>query len=148
MFRPMKRARILRYGAVFAVTSCLLAGGVHAGSISPGQGVDLKITQDLQGSDSLRLVLQAQLSSALGGNPQTNGTIQGILDQLKSSRPVHLPANPGGFFAGLIGGGKPGPITIGLPGVNPIPEPRTWVLYALAAVLGAWVVRKELRTTR
>lgn len=144
------RAKILRYGAIFAVALAFGAWTARAGSITAYKAVDLKINQDSQGNqdeDSGRLVLNSSLGSPLGGSSSSKGpTLQGILDLIKAGNPgPGAPGNPG--FLGGIMGGKPGPIVIGLPGVNPIPEPRTWLLYVLGAVLGVWVVRQELRAS-
>jgi len=140
------RDKILRYGAVFAVTLGLGAWTAHAGSITGYKTVDLRINQDSQGQnedgDSHHLILGASLGAPLGapGLPKPP-TIQGVLDLVKP--PPSAPGSPG-FYGGIVGGGT-GPIKVGLPGVNPIPEPRTWVLYVFGALLGIWVVRQELR---
>jgi hypothetical protein len=135
------RAKILRYGAVFAVVLGFGAWTAQAGSITAYKAVDLKINQDWQGQNEDRLVLNSGL-----GSSSTGPTLQGILDLIQAGNSGSgAPGNPG-FLGGIVGG-RPGPFVVGLPGVNPIPEPRTWVLYVLSAVLGVWVVRRELRAS-
>jgi len=137
------RAQILRYGAVFAVVFGLGAWTASAGSISQSNAIDVGIAKDLNDPSSSRLVLHAPFSTTLGeASSPKPVSIQGVLDRLKDAPSIGSP----GFFGGLVGG-RPNPIKIGLPGVNPIPEPRTWLLYGFGALIGAWVVRKELRAS-
>jgi hypothetical protein len=136
------RMRIFRFGAVAAIL--LSAWTANAGAISGYSALDLQIYQGSQSQNqNVTLVLNAFLGSPLGGSTSYSGpTIQGVLDQLK------LPYSwSGSDFVGGFVGGKPCPLIVGLPGVNPIPEPRTWVLYALGALIGAWAIRKELRSS-
>jgi hypothetical protein len=125
--------------------TCFGAWSASAGSISNLQGSQNSQGQNQDGNSS-GLILQLSLVGPLGGSGSSNsGSLQAVLDGLKTTRPYFQA--PPGFYGGLAGG-KPGPIVIvGLPGVNPIPEPRTWLLYVFGALIGVWVVRKELRAS-
>src|SRR5262249_46102109 len=117
----------------------------RAGTISAYQSVDVRINQySGDGGNSNGLIVGSSFGAPLSSGTGTSykpPTIQGVLDGIKR------PSEPGEGFLGGVLGGPPKPYTFGFPGVSPIPEPRTWVLYAFAAVLGAWVLRKELRAS-
>jgi hypothetical protein len=142
----MRAQSALRCGVVFAVVACFGAWSAHAGSIvGPQGGPNAGIVKDNNGQQkklARELVLQASLGAPPATQPGKLAALQGILDELKPKGPGNDDGH--GFLGGLVGG-KPGPIFTGSPGVNPIPESRSWVLYALGAVFGLWVVRKELR---
>ena len=141
------RSNILGYVGVFVLLSAFAAWGAQAAKLDAYTSSGNVIVVDLPHGPGHSVVVNAGMGLIKGKH---GDSLEDILASLGVVRHGHTLIVSTGSASSVLGGliGKPiSPIKIGLPGVSPIPEPRTWALYGFGAVLAAWAVRKQLRST-
>ena len=131
---------------VCALVAGLTAGKAGATSLTYTTPNDVKITvRGIPAHSGFDInSLNTLFNSFNGLKGGSNGSIQDVLNNLKfDPKSIKVAEN---ILSTVIG--KPIHVSVAGPGVSPIPEPRTWLLYAFGAAIGAWALRKQLTELR